>query len=55
MPIPADDDPVMVEGWNALLRMQERAATNARRRALEMVGRPIRRAAHTDQEEKADG
>jgi hypothetical protein len=54
MPIPADDDPAMVEGWKALLRMQERAATNARRQALEMIGRPIRRAARPDQEEKTD-
>ena len=55
MPIPADNDPVMVEGWHALLRMQERVATNARRQSLEMLGRPIRRAARTDKKENSNG
>lgn len=55
MPIPADDDPEMVAGWHALLSMQERVATNARRQSLAMIRRPIRRAARTDQEEKTDG
>lgn len=54
MPIPADDDPVMVEGWYALLALQERGRASARRLAFEMIGRPVRRAARTDQEEKAD-
>lgn len=55
MPIPADNDLVMVEGWHALLSMQERGRVTARRLAYEMIRRPIRRAAPTDREEKADG
>lgn len=55
MPIPEDDDPEMVEGWNALLRMQERVATNARQQSLAMIGRPIRGAARADQKESPDG
>jgi len=50
MPIPADDAPAMVEGWHALLRMQERGQVTARRQSLAMIGRPIRHAARTDKE-----
>jgi hypothetical protein len=55
MPIPADDDPDMVDGWYALLALQERGRASARRLAFEMIGRPVRRTACTNQEEKNDG
>ena len=47
MPISADDDRNMVEGWYALLALQERGRASARRLAFEMVGRPVRRTDRT--------
>lgn len=41
MPIPRDDDPVMIDGWYAMLRMQERGRVNARRLAYAMILRPF--------------
>ena len=55
MSIPADNEPAMVAGWHALLSMQERGRVTARRQSLAMVGRPIRRAVRTEQEENTDG
>ncbi len=55
MPIPEDDEPTMVEGWYALLALQERGRASARRLAYEMIRRPVRREDRPSREEKADG
>jgi hypothetical protein len=39
-------------GLPALAAQQDRSHTLARRQSLEMIGRPIRRAARTEKEEK---
>lgn len=42
-------------GLPALVAQQERGHALARRQSLELIGRPVRRAAPTDQEEKTNG
>jgi hypothetical protein len=55
----ADMTPEQLANWvrdvrPLLVAQQERSAALARRQALAMIGRPVRRAAPTGQEENAD-